>query len=88
METIIAKKQWRWVGHVLHKTANSITKVAIHWNPEGKWKRGHPKTTWQRKAEAEWKKMNHSWGTIHGLASDREGWRSFVDALDTSWRDK
>ena len=46
METIIAKKQWRWVGHVLHKAANSITKVAIHWNPEGKGKHGRLKTTW------------------------------------------
>ena len=31
--------------------------------------------------EAETKKMNHSWGTIQRLASDRQGWRSFVAAL-------
>ena len=30
METIITRKRWRWIGHVLHKDANSITKVAIH----------------------------------------------------------
>ena len=46
METIITRKRWRWIGHVLHKDANSITKVAIHWTPDGKWKRGRPKTTW------------------------------------------
>ena len=39
-ETIITWKRWRWIGHVLHKDANSITKVTIHWTPEGKWKRG------------------------------------------------
>ena len=27
------------------------------------------------------KNMKHSWGTIQRLASDRQGWRSFVAAL-------
>ena len=40
MEAIITRKRWRWIGHVLHKDVNSITNVAIHWTPEGKWKRG------------------------------------------------
>ena len=31
-------------------------------------------------------KMKHSWGTIQRLASDRQGWRSFVAALYASWR--
>ena len=46
METMMTRKRWRWIGHVLRKDANSITKVAIHWIPEGKRKRGRPKTTW------------------------------------------
>ena len=62
METIITRKRCCWVGHVLCKDANSITKVAIHWTPEGKQKRGRPKTTWQRTVEVEMKNMNHSWG--------------------------
>ena len=33
------------------------------------------------------KNKNHSWGTIQRLASDRQGWRSFVAALYASWRD-
>ena len=40
METIMTRKRWRWIGHVLRKDANSITKVAIHWIPEGKRKHG------------------------------------------------
>ena len=40
METIITKKRWRWIEHVLRKDANSVTKVAIHWTPESKWKHG------------------------------------------------
>ena len=72
METIITRKRWRWIVHVLRKDANSITKVAIHWTPEGKRKRDRPKKTWQRTVEAEMKNMNLSWGTIQWLASDRD----------------
>ena len=80
MVTIITRKRWRWIGHVQRKDANSITKVTIHWTPEGRRKRGGPKTTWQKTVEAEMKKMNNGWGTIQRLASDRQGRRSFVAA--------
>ena len=73
METIITMKRWRWIGHMLHKDVNSITKVAIQWTPEGKRKCGRPKTTWPRTVEAEMKNMNHSWGTLQRLARDRGG---------------
>ena len=49
---------------------------------------GWPKTALWRTVEAEMKNMNHSWGAIQRLASDRQGWRSFVAALYTSWRDR
>ena len=68
METIITRKRLRWIWHVLHKDANSITKVAIHWTPEEKWKHGQPKTTWQRTVAAEMKNMNHSWGTTQTVS--------------------
>ena len=84
MEAIITRKRWCWIGHVLHKDANSITKVVIHWTPEGKRMRGRPKTTWRRTVEAEMKNMKHSWGTIQRLASDRQAWRSFFAALYAS----
>ena len=87
METIITRKRWRWTEHVLRKDDNSITKVAIRRTPEGKRKRGRPKTTWRRTVEAEMKRMNHSWGTIRRLASDRQGRWSFVAALYASWCD-
>ena len=34
------------------------------------------------------KNMNHNWGTIQRLASDRQGWRSFVAALYASRCDR
>ena len=74
METIITRKRWHWIGHVLCKDANFITKVAIHWTQEDKRMCGRPKTTWLRTVEAELKKMNHSWGIIQRLAlTDRGG---------------
>lgn len=44
--------------------------------------------TWKYEEDigAETKNMNYSWGTIQRLASDRQGWRSFVAALYLSWR--
>ena len=59
METIITRKRWRWIRHVLRKDANSITNVAVRSTPEGKRKRGHLKTTWRRALDAEMKNMNH-----------------------------
>ena len=54
METIITRRRWCWIGHVLRKDANSITKVAIHWTPEGKRgsvvdRRPPGEELWQRK---------------------------------------
>ena len=86
-EDMVTRKPWRWIGHVLRKDAGSITRVSIHWTPEGKRKRGRLKTPWRRTVDAEMKNTNHSWGTIQRLASDRQGWRSFVAALYSSWCD-
>ena len=34
METIITRKRWRWIGRVLRKHANSITKVVFVFSPD------------------------------------------------------
>ena len=81
MATILMKRRWRWLGHVIRGGSDSITKTALHWTPEGKRKRGRPKNTWRRTVEAELKTLNHSWGTVEKLARDRQEWRTFVAAL-------
>lgn len=30
------ERRWRWIRHILRKNDNNITKVAMHWMPEGK----------------------------------------------------
>ena len=67
---------------MLGKAGDSITRTTICWIPEGKRKRGHPKTKWCRTVEAEMKDLGHSWSTIKRLAEDRTMWRSFVAALN------
>jgi hypothetical protein len=35
METLLIQKRWRWLGHVLRKPSEDMTKVALRWAPEG-----------------------------------------------------
>ncbi|XP_052242446.1 uncharacterized protein LOC127852530 [Dreissena polymorpha] len=35
METLITKRRWRWIGHVLRMNNDSIPKVALRWTPDG-----------------------------------------------------
>lgn len=44
MRTLLRKYRRRWIGHVLRKPTNDITKVALRWTPEGKRRKGN-KTT-------------------------------------------
>ncbi|PFX23506.1 Retrovirus-related Pol polyprotein from type-2 retrotransposable element R2DM [Stylophora pistillata] len=46
--TQISKRKWRWIGHILRKPANNITRQALRWNPQGKRKRGRPRNSWRR----------------------------------------
>ena len=84
MGTIITRRRWKWIGHVLRRDPQSITRTALHWTPDGKRKRGRPRATWRRTVESEIKAMQHSWGSLTRLAQDRQGWRSFVAALHTT----
>ncbi|VDP53531.1 unnamed protein product [Schistosoma curassoni] len=52
-EQEIRKRRWKWIGHALRKSSNSITRQALTWNPEGKRKRGRPKNTLRREIEAD-----------------------------------
>lgn len=84
MDAIITRRRWKWIGHVLRGNPQSITRTALHWTPDGKRRRGRPRTTWRRTVESEMKTMQHSWGSLTRLAQDRQRWRSFVAALHTS----
>jgi len=49
----IRRRRWNWIGHVLRKDRSDDCAVALGWTPEGRRKRGRPKTTWRRMVEVE-----------------------------------
>ena len=81
METLLIQKRWSWLGHVLRKPSEDMTKVVLRWTPEGKRKRGRPKTTWRRTIENEIKERGYTWGTIERKANNRDEWRKLALAL-------
>ena len=77
----IKRRKWRWLGHTLRKPADNVTRRGLRWTPQGKRKRGRPKTTWRRSTEAEAKVAGLTWGQLERKAQDRGGWRTLVDDL-------
>jgi hypothetical protein len=79
--TEIKRRRFKWLGHVLRMDTNSIPKTALRWTPQGKRKRGRPKTTWRRTVMSELDELGISWGEAQSRAKDRQDWRSIVAAL-------
>ena len=40
IRTLVTRRRWRWVGHVMRKGNNNIAKIAMRWTPEGTRSRG------------------------------------------------
>ncbi|KAK7109158.1 hypothetical protein V1264_013249 [Littorina saxatilis] len=81
VEQDILQRRFRWIGHTLRKTTNSITRQALTWNPLGKRRRGRPRNTWRRDLEAEVKHIGYTWRQLERLAQDRSAWRALVGGL-------
>ena len=64
IRTLVNRRRWRWIGHVMRKASNNIARIAMHWTPEGKRSRGRPKTTWRRTVEKRLRELKYSWSTI------------------------
>lgn len=79
--TEIKKRKWNWIGHILRRPSNDITRNAIDWNPQGNRRIGRPAHTWRRQIDIEAAAMNRSWGEIKFLAQDKSRWNIFVEAL-------
>ncbi|VDP55660.1 unnamed protein product [Schistosoma curassoni] len=57
-EEEIRKRRWKWIEHTLLKSSNCITRQAVTWNPEWKWKGGRSKNTLRREIESDMRRMN------------------------------
>ena len=40
IRTLVTRRRWRWIRHVLRKGNNNIARIAMRWTPEGKRGRG------------------------------------------------
>lgn len=80
----IKRRKWRWIGHTLRKDESAIERKALDWNPQGHRRRGRPRMTWRRSIETEASGTGKSWQEIKVLSRNRDGWRSFVEALCSS----
>ena len=79
---MIADRRWRWLGHVLRLESTNHAKVSLTWSPEGRRRRGRPKTTWRRTVESEWRRLGfNSWTQIEQLAKDRAKWKELTYGL-------
>lgn len=84
----VKRRRWKMIGHILRQDRHNLPNVAMTWAPEGKRKRGRPKTTWRRtvekeRAEVGWK----SWEEARVAARDRRKWRETADALCATGRE-
>ncbi|XP_061195301.1 uncharacterized protein LOC133203547 [Saccostrea echinata] len=77
----ITRRKWRWIGHTLRKPSGDITRHALEWNPQGKWRVGRPRTTWRRSCEEEIRQCGHSWEQLKKAAQNRVRWRTVAEAL-------
>ena len=83
-EEIIKKERWKWIGHVLRKEPNCDTRSFALDTGRQAQVGGGQRITWCRTVEAEMKAQAHTWGTVQKVTQDKQGWRSFVDALHAS----
>ncbi|XP_071839518.1 uncharacterized protein [Apostichopus japonicus] len=83
----VRRRRWKWIGHVVRKDQNDDCAVALGWTPEGRRKRGRPKTTWRRMVEAERNCAGWStWNSACQAAANRTQWRIDVRDLCAFWK--
>lgn len=80
MNDIIKRKRWRWLGHVMRMKKEIPARTALTWTPEGKRKKGRPRTTWRRMMEDELSTASLTWNTALKAAQDRSAWKILSEA--------
>ena len=81
MNIILKRKRWRWVGHTLRMEPSAHARIALTWTPEGRRKRGRPRSTWRRTMLGELKEAGMVWSSAVKRAQDRDDWRNLVEAI-------
>ncbi len=75
------RRRWKMIGHILRQDQNNDCNVAMTWAPEGKRRRGRPKTTWRSTVEKERKEAGwKSWAEARTMSADWEKWKCSMKA--------
>ena len=78
----VAKKKWRWAGHVIRTTDNRWTRKITEWIPrESKRKRGRQKQRWRDDLT----KYRKYW---FRETSDRKRWKSLEEGYVQQWTEE
>lgn len=72
MRTSLREYRCRWIGHVLIKPTNDITRVALRWTPEGKRRERPSKNSMEANCQKELKELNLTWGEEERIAKKTE----------------
>ena len=84
----VKRRRWKLIGHILRQDQNNDCNTAMTWAPEGKRRRGRPKTTWRRTVEKEREEAGwRSWAEARTTAADREKWKCSVEAICATWHE-
>lgn len=54
----VRRRRWKFIYHIMRKELQNDCRTALTWAPEGRRKRGRPRTTWRRTAEREREKQD------------------------------
>ena len=71
VKSVISRRKWSWIGHMLRKPKDNITKQALQWNSSGKRSRGRPKHTWRRGMEGETAAKGYNFSRLEKMAQNR-----------------
>lgn len=75
-------RRWKMIGHILTQDQNNDCSTAMTWAPEGKRRRGRPKTTWRKTVEKEREEAGwRSWAEARTAAANQEKSRCSMEAL-------
>ena len=79
--TTIKKKRWKYLGHALRMTPTRLPRQAWQWTPQGKRKRGRPRTTLRGTINRDARDGNIENIDLIKKAQDRKEWRALLSAL-------
>jgi len=68
----ITQSMWRWIGHTWRKDPDDATRHALERNPQGKRKRGRPKSTRRRSIDKELRSKGISWTEGKKIGQDHQ----------------